>query len=232
MRIVFRAASLLALFVLAQAAVAADDGFKPLFNGKDLTGWDGDAKLWRVENGAIVGETTAANPTKSNTFLIWRGGKPANFELKAQFRMPNSGFANSGIQIRSWEGPGKWQVSGYQSDMDGGDAYTGIVYGEGYRGILAQRGEKVVIGTDHKPKVVERFGSPQELAKAIKKHDWNQYLIIAKGNRIIQKINGKLMVDLVDEDSVARKDGVIALQIHAGPPMKVEFRDIQLKELP
>ena len=110
--------------------------------------------------------------------------------------------------------------------MEGSDTYTGIMYGEGYRGILAQRGEKVVIGTDHKPKVVERFGDPKELAKAVKRRDWNQYLIIAKDNRIIQKINDKLMVDVVDEDSVARKDGIIALQIHAGPPMKVEFRDM------
>ena len=157
--------------------------------------------LWRVEDGAITGETTAANPAKSNTFLIWRGGKPADFELKAEFRMPNPGFANSGIQIRSWEGPEKWRVSGYQSDMDAENQYTGICYGENYRGILANRGQKVIIGPDHKPKVVEQFGDAKELAKAIKKHDWNQYDIVARGNHIIQKINGQLMCELTDEDT-------------------------------
>jgi hypothetical protein len=220
------------LMIVQMAAADDDDGFKSIFNGKNLDGWDGDPRLWRVEDGAIVGETTAANPAKRNTFLIWRGGKPANFELKAEFRMPNVGFANSGIQIRSWEGPEKWRVSGYQPDMDAEDEYTGICYGEGFRGILTQRGQKVVIGPDHKPKVVEQFADSKELAKAIKKHEWNEYHIIAQGNRIIQKINGQLMCELTDEDTVARQDGLIALQLHAGPPMKVEFRNLRIKELP
>jgi hypothetical protein len=219
--------------MLATMAVAAnDDGFKPIFNGKSLDGWDGNPKLWRVEDGAIVGETTAENPTQGNTFLIWRGGKPANFELKAEFRTPNPGFANSGIQIRSWEGPEKWRVSGYQPDITGDNQYTGICYGENFRGILAQRGEKVTIGADHKPKVVEQLGDPNELVKVVKKHDWNEYDIVANGNRIIQKINGQVMCDITDEDTMARKDGIIALQIHAGPPMKVQFRNIRIKELP
>jgi hypothetical protein len=223
-------ACLLSVLMIAQAA--AEDGFKPIFDGKTLDGWDGDPRLWRVEDGAITGETTAANPAKGNTFLIWRGGKPANFELKAEFCMPNPGFANSGIQIRSWEGPRKWQVSGYQPDMDAENEYTGICYGEGFRGILTQRGQKVVIGTDHKPKVVEQFGDSSQLAKVVKKHGWNEYHIIAQGNHITQKINGQLMCELTDEDTVARKDGVIALQIHAGPPMKVQFRNLRIKELP
>ncbi len=224
---------LLLVGLCRSAAVAADDeGFRPIFDGKTLAGWDGNPKLWRVEDGAITGETTKENPASSNTFLIWRGGKPADFELKAEFCMPNPGFANSGIQIRSWEGPEKWRVSGYQPDMDGEDRYTGFCYGENYRGILAERGQKVVIGTDHRPKVVEQFGDSKELAKAIKKHDWNEYHIIAQGNRIIEKINGQLMCELTDEDTVARKDGIIALQIHAGQPMKVQFRNIRLKEHP
>jgi hypothetical protein len=233
MRAIFRLATLLGLLTVFSAiAMAQEEGFKSLFDGKTLNGWDGDPKFWRVEDGAIVGETTTASPTKANTFLIWRGGKPANFELKAEFRMPNDGFANSGIQIRSWELPEKWRVNGYQADMEASNTYTGICYGEGYRGILAQRGEKVVIGTDHQPKVVERFGDAKELAKVIKVRDWNEYNVIAQGNRIIQKINGQVMCDITDEDSVARKDGIIALQIHAGPPMKVQFRNLRIKELP
>ena len=112
---------------------AADaEGFRPLFDGKRLDGWDGDPKIWSVEDGCITGQTTKENPAPYNTFLIWRGGKPADFQLKIEFRMPNPGFANSGVQIRSWEGPEKWQVSGYQPDMDSDDNYTGTCYGENY----------------------------------------------------------------------------------------------------
>jgi hypothetical protein len=211
-------------------AAAPEEGFRVIFDGKTLNGWDGNPDLWRVEEGAITGETTKEHLIKSNTFLIWRGGKPADFELKAEFRMPNPGFANSGIQIRSWEGPEKWRVSGYQPDMDGKDEWTGCCYGENYRGVLAERGQKTVIGKDHKPRVIELFGDAKELAKLIKHADWNEYDIIAKGNHIIQRINGHLMCELNDEDTVARKDGVIALQLHAGPPMKVQFRNIRLKE--
>jgi hypothetical protein len=223
---------LLGVLTIVQAvAIADEDGFKSLFDGKSLAGWDGNPKLWRVEEDVITGETTAASPVESNTFLIWRGGKPADFELKAEFRLPHAGYGNSGIQIRSWEGPEKWRVSGYQADMDAEIQYTGICYGENYRGILALCGQKVVIGTDHRPKVVEQFGDPKGLAQAIKKQDWNECHIIARGNRIIQRFNGQLMCELTDEDSVARKDGVIALQLHRGPPMKAQFRNIRLKEL-
>jgi lysophospholipase L1-like esterase len=213
------------------AATAGDEGFKPIFDGKTLEGWDGNPKLWRVEDGTITGETTKENPTQSNTFLIWGGGKPADFELKAEFRMPNPGFANSGIQIRSWEDPnGKRRVYGYQPDMDSDNTFTGICYGENFRGILAGRGEKATIAQDGK-KTAKQFADGNELKKFIKKQDWNEYDIVAKGNHIIQKINGQVMCELTDEDKVARKDGIIAFQIHAGPPMKVQFRNIRLKEL-
>jgi hypothetical protein len=218
-------------FGVSTSLAAEDEGFKPIFDGKTLDGWDGDSKLWRVEDGVITGETTKENPAKGNTFLIWRGGKPADFELKVEFCMPNEGFANSGIQIRSWEEKEKWRVSGYQSDMDFENTYTGICYGENFRGILANRGEKTVIGKDHKPKVVDKFADSADLAKLIKKQDWNEYHIIAKGNHIIQKINGHLMCEVTDEDDKARKDGIIALQVHAGDPMKVQFKNIRLKEL-
>jgi type 1 glutamine amidotransferase len=209
-------------------AVAADDGFRPIFDGKTLDGWDGDPRLWKVEDGTITGETTKENPAHGNTFLIWRGGKPADFEIRAEFRMPNPGFANSGIQIRSWEGE-KWRVSGYQPDMDSEDGYTGTIYGEGYRGGLAGRGEKVTIGPDGK-RTVEKFADGNELKKFIKNRGWNEYHIIARGNHISEEINGHLMCELVDNDKVARKDGIIALQIHAGPPMKVQFRNFRLKQ--
>ena len=226
---------LLVVLMMARAAAAGDEGFKPIFDGKTLQGWDGDPKHWRVERGAITGQTTAENPARGNTFLIWRGGKPADFELKLEFRMPDEGFANSGVQYRSRQEPeevGRWVVAGYQADMDGENQYTGILYDERGRGILAQRGQKTAVGEDHHPKLVEQFGDSNELAKAVKKHDWNEYHIIARGNRLVQKINGRLMIDVTDNDSASRRmEGILALQIHAGPPMKVQFRNIRLKEL-
>ncbi len=224
------------LFVLLIArGVVADEGFKPIFDGKTLHGWEGDPKLWRVENGTITGQTTAENPARNNTFLIWRGGKPADFELKIEFRMPNAGFANSGVQYRSREEPkkiGHWVVAGYQADMDGENQYTGILYDERGRGILAMRGQKTVIGPDHRPTLVEQFADPNELAKTIKHRQWNEYDIIARGNHLVQKINGRLMIDVTDNDPTRRKlEGILALQIHVGEPMKVQFRNIRLKEL-
>jgi hypothetical protein len=233
------ASALYVLFLLAAMAQtsladtpAADQekGFKPIFDGKTLEGWDGNEKFWRVADGAIVGETTKDNPTPGNTFLIWRGGKPADFELKLEFRLPNEGFGNSGVQFRSWEEKEKWRVSGYQSDIDSDNTYTGICYGENFRGILANRGEKTTIGKDHKPKVDEKFAESADLAKFIKRHEWNEYHIIAKGNHIVQKINGHVTCELTDEDDQARKDGILALQIHAGDPMKVEFKNIRIKQ--
>ena len=137
----------------AEPPAADAEGFRPLFDGKTLDGWDGDPKFWRVEEGCITGQTTKENPAAHNTFLIWRGGKPADFQLKIEFRMPNPGFANSGVQIRSWEGPEKWQVSGYQPDMDWDDHYTGICYGENYPRHPGRPRREGVIGKDGKPKV-------------------------------------------------------------------------------
>ncbi len=236
MRHVTRLSTLLFLLLIARGVAGGEQGFKPIFDGRTLHGWDGDPKFWRVEDGAITGQTTAANPAKNNTFLIWRGGRPADFELKLEFRMPNPGFANSGVQYRSREEPqkaGRWVVGGYQADMDGQNQYTGILYDERGRGILATRGQKTVVGKDHRPKLVEQFGDADELAKVIKSRQWNEYQIIARGNHLVQKINGRLMIDVTDNDTKNRKlEGILALQIHAGDPMKVQFRNIRLKQLP
>ncbi|WP_298869342.1 DUF1080 domain-containing protein [uncultured Gimesia sp.] len=216
----------------SQKINAGDDGFKSIFDGKTLKNWDGDPRFWSVKEGAITGTTTKENPTKGNTFIIWEGGKPADFELKLQYKIING---NSGIQYRSFSAPGadKWRVGGYQGDFEAGDTYSGILYGERFRGILARRGEKTVIGKNHKPKVVGSVGDTNEIQKKIKKEDWNDYHIIARGNHFIHKINGVTTVDVTDNDVEQRRaDGIIALQLHAGPPMVVQFRDIKLKEFP
>ncbi len=232
-------AKLLALSIvllIACGLAAGEEGFKPIFDGRTLQGWEGDPKLWRVENGTIVGQTTAENPAKNNTFLIWRGGRPADFELKLEFRMPNPGFANSGVQYRSREEPktvGHWVVAGYQADMDGEDQYTGNLYDERGRGTIAMRGQKTVVGADHRPKLIEQFADANELAKTIKSRQWNEYDIIAHGNHLVQKINGRVTIDVTDNDPQKQKfEGILALQIHAGEPMKVQFRNIRLKEVP
>lgn len=225
--------ALVSVLAVGLATAADDEGFRSIFDGKSLEGWDGNPKFWRVEDGAIVGQTTADNPTQGNTFLVWRGGSPADFELKAEYKMDNH---NSGIQYRSWEEPdkwGRWVIGGYQADIDESGRFTGICYGERYRGILAERGQKTIIGEDHKPKVVGSVGDPAELIKHVDLKGWNEYHIIARGNHIVQKINGVVMCELTDEDLQQRRgSGLIALQLHAGPPMKIAFRNIRLKELP
>ena len=211
---------------------AEEAGFVPIFDGKSLGGWDGNPKFWRVEDGTITGQTTPDNPTKGNTFVVWRKGEVADFELKIEYRMFGG---NSGIQYRSWEEPekwGRWVIGGYQADMDAGNRYTGILYGERYRGILALRGQKTVIGDNHKPKVVGEIGDGKALQAVIKGEDWNEYHIVARGYHFVHKINGQIMVDVVDEDqAVRRPSGLLALQLHQGPPMKVQFRNIRLKRL-
>jgi hypothetical protein len=232
MRIPLALTSLSLLVLAAGAASAGDDGFRPIFDGKSLEGWDGNTEVWRVENGAIVGQTTAEKPTKGNTFLVWRKGEPSDFELVLEFRMTGG---NSGIQVRSFENPaewGKWVIGGYQADIDSGNTFTGALYGERYRGMLAERGQKTVIGDDGKPRVVGSTGDPKEIASKVKAGDWNEYRIEAKGNAIKLAINGVSTSECVDEDRKAAKaSGLIALQVHAGPPMKIEFRNIRLRSI-
>ena len=224
--------------LIAQTALVsgAEAGFVEIFNGKDLTGWEGNPKLWSVQDGAITGQTTAENSTKGNTFLIWTNGTVADFELHCSYKLTpgdSKGFANSGIQYRSKvANPANWVVHGYQADMEAGPSYSGILYEEGGRGIVAQRGEKVVIGQDGKKQVAGSVGNAAEIGAAIKKGDWNDYVIIAQGNHLQQFINGKQTMDLVDEEEAKRAmSGILALQLHAGPPMMAQFKNIRLKKL-
>lgn len=207
-----------------------ETGFRQIFDGKTLDGWDGEPGFWRVENGAIVGDTSAEHQPKQNTFLIWRGGSPGNFELKLEYRL--TGF-NSGIQYRSIELPDiKWAMKGYQADMDGAQQYTGQIYEERARGFVAMRGQFTYIGDGQKPGVVGSVGSSAELKGLIKDADWNDVDIIARGDTLIQLWNGHVMSMLIDEDKANRKmDGLIGIQIHRGPVMKIEVRNIRIKEL-
>lgn len=216
------------LMETAPSCLAEDDGFKPLFNGKDFTGWSGDPQFWRIEDGAIVGQTTAEKPTPGNTFCIWKGGELDDFELKASFKIIGG---NSGIQYRSKD-LGNWVVAGYQADFEAGDGWGGTNYEEKGRGVLAKRGQKTEIGADGKVSETGSVGDPAEIQAAIKKEDWNDYRIVAVGNRLQQYINGKLTADVTDNHGDKRAmSGILALQLHAGPPMQVSFKNIALKRL-
>ena len=207
------------------------NGFVKIFDGKTMNGWEGDTNFWRVEDGSFVGEVTAAKPLKTNTFLIYRGGLPANFEFKAQYRISPEG--NSGVQYRSEELPNiRFALKGYQADIDGADTYTGQNYEERGRGFLAMRGEKSLLKTDSKPNITGSLGNSDSLKQSIKKGDWNEIHIIAVDNHLQHFINGILMSDATDEDAKNRKyTGVIGLQVHVMPKMKVEYRNILLKQL-
>lgn len=222
----------------AQTAAATDDaGFKSIFDGKTLAGWDGDPKYWRVENGCMVGEITPETLIKRNTFIIWRDGKPKDFELKVEYRISAQG--NSGINYRSIElTDAQWSLAGYQADIDGQDKnkpplrHTGQNYEERGRTFLARRGEMVHIDASAKPKVIASLGDSEAMKAFIKNDDWNEVHIIARGNIITHILNGHVMSIVIDDDAKNRRfDGFLGVQVHVGGPMKIEYRSFRLKEL-
>jgi hypothetical protein len=212
-------------------ALATDDhtGFEAIFDGKTLKGWDGDPEAWRVENETIVGQSLPEKPLKANTFLIYRGAQPGDFELKLEYRINST---NSGVQYRSVELPevGKWVLKGYQADIDFNNQFTGQLYEERGRGFMAMRGQMTQI-TPGKKRIIANLRSGEELKAAIKNNDWNTLHIIARGARLTHILNGQLMAEAVDDDATARAmAGLIGFQMHVGPPMKVEYRNIWLKQ--
>ena len=228
-------------FVFTCGLASAEE--KSLFNGTDLTGWEGNKELWSVKDGCITGITPEdpAKPGKSilkhNTFLVNKAITVKDFELTFQYKIVGG---NSGVQYRSKELPAGENgpiISGYQADFEAGKTYSGILYEERGRGILAKRGEKTVIkeadGDAKKAKVevTGSVGNSDEIQASIKNEDWNDYKIVAKGGHLQHFINGKQTVDVTDETAVGAKEGLLALQIHAGPPMKVQFKNLTLKTL-
>ena len=213
-------------------ALTMDDhtGFDSIFDGKTLKGWDGDPQFWRVENETIIGESTAEKPVKLNTFLIWRGGQPKDFELKVEYKMNST---NSGVQYRSVELPdvGKWVLKGYQADIDFANQYTGQLYEERGRGFLAMRGQMTQLQAGKK-KIIGNLRSGDDLKALIKANDWNQVHIIAHGKVLTHIFNGHVMAVAVDDDAANRTmGGLLGFQMHVGPPMKLELRNVWLKNL-
>ncbi|MHC4639357.1 MAG: 3-keto-disaccharide hydrolase [Planctomycetota bacterium] len=210
-----------------EAVPVPETGFVQLFDGKTLDGWEGTDR-WKVEKGTIVAQTTAENPLRQNTFLIWRGGKPADFELKLEYRITGG---NSGIQYRSAELENSdFAMRGYQADIDATLRYAGMIYEERGRGFLAPRSQVNYRGPSVSGTLAS-LGTSNELRETIKTDDWNEIHIIARGNTLIQIYNGRMMSMLIDDDTAGRAmEGLIGLQIHTGEPMKIEFRNIRLKQ--
>ena len=217
----------LSVFLCAADVSFAEDGFKQLFNGKDLSGWKGDPTLWTVEDGCITGKTKGKDHLKYNKFLIW-DGTAADFEFRCEFRL--EGENNSGVQYRSVHDKerGEFVCVGYQADIHAKAEFTGMLYDEKGRGIIAKRGEKVVVGADGK-KTVSKLKVPVE---AVDLTEWHELSIVARGNRLVHKLDGVVTVNIVDnQKEEAETDGVIALQVHRGKAMKVQFRNLRLKQL-
>lgn len=224
-------------------ATGSADGFVQIFDGQTLNGWEGDTAYWRVEDGKLVGQITPDKLLKTNSFIIWKGGQPADFELKTEFRITQEG--NSGINYRSevFEGV-PHALKGYQADIDGAMRYTGQNYEERGRTTLAYRGQQVTIppttialkdGVKKNAwtaaQVTASLGDQDSLKTFIKSEDWNECRLVVKGNRLQHYVNGVLMSDVTDNDTVNGKtNGWLGVQVHVGPPMKVEYRNIMLKQ--
>lgn len=220
------------LFLLAgfyfTAACHAEDGFTPLFNGKDLTGWEGDPALWSVREGIVTGVCAGPEALTQNTFLIWRGGTVQDFELRARVRV--LGDNNSGIQYRSRELPeaGRWVITGYQCDIHPALEHTGMTYEERGRGIFGLNGNNVLLDPDGVLWQTSRHAPVQ-----VNVAEWNDYTIIARGNHLVHQINGRTTSELWDHDASRRAlEGLLAIQLHRGNANQVEIQDLRLKVLP
>jgi hypothetical protein len=223
-----------------------NNGYRLIFDGKTLDGWEYDPVYWRVEKGVLVGEITPSTLLKRNSFIIKKALVTRDFDLKVEYRV--SSLGNSGINYRSEPIDSlPYAMRGYQADIDGQNYYTGQNYEERGRTTLAYRGQKVILNTPTgstllkdnikdnawtQTMVTGSLGSADSLKGRIRNEDWNEYHLIVKGNRFLHYINGVLMSDVTDNDTVNRKfSGSLGVQVHVGPPMRIEYRNFRIKEL-
>lgn len=228
------------------SATKNNDSYQLIFDGKTLNGWDYDPVYWRVENGALVGEVTPTTLLKRNSFIIKKDLNLQDFELKVEYRVSAKG--NSGINYRSETiDTLPYAMRGYQADINGQNNYTGQNYEERGRTTLAYQGQKTTINESDastplkdniksnawtKLTITGSLGSPDSLKKLIRVDDWNECHLVIKGNRLLHYINGILMSDVTDNDMTNRKmSGSIGVQVHVGPPMKIEYRNFRVKKI-
>ena len=225
---------------------AGKDGYQPIFDEKSLDGWIYDPVYWRIENGILIGEVTPSTLLRRNSFIIKKDFVTGDFELKVDYRISAQG--NSGINYRSETIDSlPFTMRGYQADIDGKNKYTGQNYEERKRTTLAYRGQQVVIDNSGdttslqsnikanawiKTRLTGSLGSDDSLKAHIRNGDWNEYHLVVKGNRLLHYVNNILMSDVTDNDAVYQKfSGSFGVQVHVGPPMKVEFRNFRIKQL-
>ncbi len=221
---------LLASFLLSHATISAPPdkvGFVDLFNGRNLEGWEGDPQYWSVQDGALTGVTDGS--LKMNRFITWTGGKVRNFHLRVMVKVTPGG--NSGLQYRGKMAPelGPDIVTGYQCDVvaDNPD-YNGMLYEEKGRRILSHTGEKVIVAPDGQPWIVGKMP-----VRKFAPDEWHEYRVLVRANHHQHWIDGHLTADLIDLDEKGRAlEGVLAVQVHVGPPMKIQYKDFKLQHLP
>lgn len=219
---------LLALAAPVRGDTPAEEGFVPMFNGKDLSGWEGKPGGWWVEDGALTAESTAEKPCVKHHYLYWKDGEPADFILRFQYKMVGEG-GNSGVQFRSEKRP-DWDTWGYQADIENGPQWTGCLFQHDRNGVV-MRGFRAKIAADG-TREETAFAASEALQKRVKQNDWNDYEVEARGHTIALRINGQLMCEVEDHDArFFREKGIIALQMHPGPPMKIQFRNLRIRTL-
>lgn len=218
---------------------SADSEFISIFDGESLAGWEGDQQFWRAEDGVLIGQTTTNVTTPKNTFLAYQKREFGDFELRFSYRVAGG---NSGVQYRS-ELVSKWVVKGLQADFEdrmheGKDKFSGMFFEENGRMFMGQRGDVVIVRSNKeqptKPRIekIASVGANEELEKHILRDGWNDYIVVAKSNVFMHIINGHVMSIGIDEDAInARKSGILAWQLHSGPPLKIEMKDIRIREL-
>jgi len=203
------------------------DGFEAIFNGRDLSGWEGSPDYWSVKDGCLTGVTDGS--LKYNRFIIWKGGKLKNFELRVQVKVTAGG--NSGLNYRSLHRPdlGEGVVTGYQCDVVSNRAdYNGMLYEERGRRILAHTGEKVIVDREGQPWVVEKLP-----VKEFKPAEWHDFRVLVRGNHHQHWIDDHLTVDVIDLDDKGRAlEGILGVQVHVGPAMQIQYRSFFVKHLP
>lgn len=214
----------LALLVISMSSTQAAEK-QQLFNGHDLSGWQGDQRVWSVRDGAIVGSSVDLK-LAANTFLIWQGGEVADFRLTYKAKL--EGDNNSGVQYRSrLLDPKTYRVVGYQADIHVKPEYTAMLFGEGTgRHIIAQRGTKATLETDTTKSSIDKKAFP---TKPVDLSEWHEYTIVARGNHLVHQLDGVTTINITDNHAKKLDRGILALQVHAGPPMTVWFKEIELE---
>lgn len=212
-----------------QKLLSEESGFISIFDGESLKGWEGDSVYWRVEDSCIIGEVTPETILKRNSFLIWRGGTVGDFELKLEYKV--SAMGNSGINYRSYEVDGiPYALKGYQCDIEGRERWTGQNYEERGRKFLALRGQVTQVD-DAVPYEIGTLGDRAALQEFVNQEGWNKCHIIVRGNVLIHMVNGQMMSVVVDNDVQNRKkEGLLGVQVHVGPPMTIAYKNIRIKK--